>query len=394
MAPNGRVDVAFQALKSTNPTTFGTGNAWIDAYARSLPKGGKWSAVVKLTTVSSDPAASSTPESFVDAYLAEVAASPPGAATDISRLVLEPSGLDAAGMIAAISDPRLDRLGIPMLADFMAPEGSIYFDAIFGANHGQAAIRAWLVPAMAEIEFIEFVPMAESVFFDDAETTTLDEWQMVANMGEDKIPLSRGVSVRRHQAGWITWACDVYDTGPFRQPPPPEMEIEAAPLPDCPEVDWPIREGVTPPALSERARRVAGERVGCSGGRSEWTRPSRAAGRARKPGDGGRCRAERVAVPSDAVALHRSAGGRARRSGVDPGRAGRSGAAARRGRGRAGRAAAVRRHDGRAGMGAGVAARHERATVRRWLGDVRRRLLRHCGTRLTSTESEAARSGA
>jgi hypothetical protein len=195
-----------------------------------------------------------TPESFVDAYLAEVAASPPGAATDISRLVLEPSGLDAAGMIAAISDPRLDRLGIPMLADFMAPEGSIYFDAIFGANYGQAAIRAWLVPAMAEIEFIEFVPMAESVFFDDAETTTLDEWQMVANMGEDKIPLSRGVSVRRHQAGWITWACDVYDTGPFRQPPPPEMEIEAAPLPDCPEVDWPIREGVTPPTLSERAR--------------------------------------------------------------------------------------------------------------------------------------------
>jgi hypothetical protein len=196
-----------------------------------------------------------TPESFVDAYLAEVEASAPGAAMDVSRLVVEPSGLDAAGMIAAISDPRLDRLGIPMLADFMAPEGSIYFDAIFGAYHGQAAIRAWLVPAMAEIEFIEFVPKAESVIFEDgAEGTSLDEWQMVANVGDEQIPLSRGVSVRRHADGWITWACDVYDTAAFRLPPPPEMEIEgAAPLPDCPQVDWPILEGATVLALSERA---------------------------------------------------------------------------------------------------------------------------------------------
>jgi len=141
-----------------------------------------------------------------------------------------------------------------MLADFMAPEGSIYFDAIFGAHHGQAAVRAWLVPAMAEIEFIEFVPMAESVVFDDGEgESTLDEWQMVANMGEEKIPVSRGVSVRRHSAGWITWARDVYDTAAFRQPPPPEMEIEAAPLPDCPQVDWRVHEGATALALSERA---------------------------------------------------------------------------------------------------------------------------------------------
>lgn len=141
-----------------------------------------------------------------------------------------------------------------MLAAFIAPEGSIYFDAIFGAYHGQAAVRAWLVPAMAEIEFIEFVPMADSVVFDDGEgESTLDEWQMVANMGEEKIPLSRGVSVRRHSAGWITWACDVYDTAVFRQSPPPEMEIEVAPLPDCPQVDWRVREGATALALSERA---------------------------------------------------------------------------------------------------------------------------------------------
>ncbi len=195
-----------------------------------------------------------TPESFVDAYLAEVAAAVPGAATDVSRLVLEPCGLDAAGMVAAISDPRLGRLGIPMLADFMAPEGSIYFDAIFGAYFGQAAIRAWLVPAMAEIEFIDFVPMADSVYFDDGEgESSLDEWQMVANMGDEKIPLSRGVSVRRHRDGWITWGCDVYDTAAFRQPPPPEMEIEAAPLPPYPLVDWPVHEGSTALALSARA---------------------------------------------------------------------------------------------------------------------------------------------
>lgn len=195
-----------------------------------------------------------TPESFVDTYLAEVAAAAPGAATDVSRLVLEPCGLDAAGMVTAISDPRLGRLGIPMLADFMAPDGSIYFDAIFGAYHGQAAIRAWLVPAMAEIEFIDFVPMAGSVYFDDGEgESSLDEWQMVANMGDEKIPLSRGVSVRRHREGWITWACDVYDTAAFRQPPPPEMEIEAAPLPPYPQVDWPVHEGAITPEVSERA---------------------------------------------------------------------------------------------------------------------------------------------
>jgi hypothetical protein len=165
-------------------------------------------------------------------------------------------------MLAALSDPRLDRLGIPMLADFMAPEGSIYFDAIFGAYYGQLAIRAWLVPAMAEIEFVEFVPKAESVFFDgDEVTTSLDEWQMIAHIGDDEIPLSRGVSVRRHAGGWITWACDVYDTGPFRQPPPPEMEIEAAPLPDWPRVDWPVDRGAPVPALSDRARAWASQAV-------------------------------------------------------------------------------------------------------------------------------------
>jgi hypothetical protein len=61
---------------------------------------------------------------------------------------------------------------------------------------------------------------------------------MVAVLGDDRIPLSRGVSVRRFRNGWITWACDVYDTGPFRVPPPPEAEVEAAPIPDWPRTEW------------------------------------------------------------------------------------------------------------------------------------------------------------
>jgi hypothetical protein len=192
---------------------------------------------------------SNRPGSFVEHYLVEMS----GRDTDLDRLVTEPSGLDASGMIAAFSDPRLGRLGIPLMADFMAPEGSIYFDAIFGAYHGQRAIRNWLVPAMAEIEFIEFVPLAEPVVFDDgAGGSSLDEWFMIANIGDDKIPLSRGVSVRRYCEGWITWACDVYDTDSFRQPPPPG--VEAAPLPPCPDVSWTVDTSVKLPMLSTAAQ--------------------------------------------------------------------------------------------------------------------------------------------
>jgi SnoaL-like domain len=188
------------------------------------------------------------PDSFVERYLVEMT----GKDTDLDRLVTEPSGLDAAGMIAAFSDPRLGRLGIPLMADFMTPEGSIYFDAIFGAYHGQRAIRNWLVPAMAEIEFIEFQPLGESIVFDDgAGGSSLDEWFMVANIGDDKIPLSRGVSVRRYRDGWINWACDVYDTASFRQPPPPG--VEAAPLPPWPDVSWSVDPSVHLPTLSPTA---------------------------------------------------------------------------------------------------------------------------------------------
>jgi limonene-1,2-epoxide hydrolase len=76
---------------------------------------------------------------------------------------------------------------------------------------------------------------------------------MVANIGDQQIPLSRGCSVRRYRDGWITWACDVYDTGPFRQPPPPEMvppgvdPAAAPPLPPVPAVEWPT-DAVAAPA--------------------------------------------------------------------------------------------------------------------------------------------------
>lgn len=203
-------------------------------------------------------------DEFVKTYLAAMA----GKATDLDRLVTDPSGLDASEMMAAFAHPDLGRLGITLMADFMAPEGSIYYDAIFGAYRGQRAIRGWLVPAMADIEFIDFVPMGEPVIFDDGEGgTSLDEWQMVMNLGDAKIPLSRGVSVRRYRDGWITWACDVYDTAAFRQPPPPEMAdmpgVPAEPpppLPPWPRVEWTSDAPTAPRPLSSAATAWAARR--------------------------------------------------------------------------------------------------------------------------------------
>jgi hypothetical protein len=60
--PNGRVDVAYQALKLTATglaTTYGTGNATIDSFYTSSTNGGvSFSDPVKISTESSDPAAS------------------------------------------------------------------------------------------------------------------------------------------------------------------------------------------------------------------------------------------------------------------------------------------------------------------------------------------------
>jgi hypothetical protein len=57
VAPNGRVDVAYQAQKAVNPATFGTGNASIDSWYTTKSVG-SWSTPTKVTSVSSDPAAS------------------------------------------------------------------------------------------------------------------------------------------------------------------------------------------------------------------------------------------------------------------------------------------------------------------------------------------------
>jgi hypothetical protein len=58
VASSGRVNLGYQALKTTDPNTFGTGNAAIDSWYMSKPSGGAWSAPTKVTSVSSDPAAS------------------------------------------------------------------------------------------------------------------------------------------------------------------------------------------------------------------------------------------------------------------------------------------------------------------------------------------------
>jgi len=60
VAPNGRLDLGYQALKAVSTTTYGTGNALIDSYYISLPadSAGAWSAPSKVSSVSSDPAVS------------------------------------------------------------------------------------------------------------------------------------------------------------------------------------------------------------------------------------------------------------------------------------------------------------------------------------------------
>lgn len=59
VAPNGRVDVGYQALRALNSSTYGTGNAAIDSYYVSSNDGGaSWSAPMRISSASSDPAAS------------------------------------------------------------------------------------------------------------------------------------------------------------------------------------------------------------------------------------------------------------------------------------------------------------------------------------------------
>jgi len=59
VAPNGRVDVGYQALTTTNSSTYGMGNATVHSYYVSLPDGGAtWSSPTRVTTEGSDPAVS------------------------------------------------------------------------------------------------------------------------------------------------------------------------------------------------------------------------------------------------------------------------------------------------------------------------------------------------
>ena len=57
VAPNGRVDLGYQALRSVSTTTYGTGNAAIDSYYVSR-SGTTWSAPTKVSSASTDPAVS------------------------------------------------------------------------------------------------------------------------------------------------------------------------------------------------------------------------------------------------------------------------------------------------------------------------------------------------
>jgi len=59
VSTDGRVDLAWQAMTAQDPSTFGTGNAAIDSWYAGSPAGGSsFTAPVKVTSVSSDPAAS------------------------------------------------------------------------------------------------------------------------------------------------------------------------------------------------------------------------------------------------------------------------------------------------------------------------------------------------
>ncbi len=58
VAPNGRVDIGYQALQAANPATYGTGNARIDSWYVSKPATGGWTAPLKVSAASSDPAVS------------------------------------------------------------------------------------------------------------------------------------------------------------------------------------------------------------------------------------------------------------------------------------------------------------------------------------------------
>jgi hypothetical protein len=162
--------------------------------------------------------------------------------------------------MAVLAHPALADRAFEVISDYMRPENSMYFDAIFGANYGQRDIRGWLIPAMAEIPFISFVPQQESVCFETGTgAAMIDEWKMVASFDGVEVPLADGISVRRFEAGWMTWVADIYDTLATRTPPPADTPMpgmpagmeEPPPLPDYPEMNWPTVDNGKPEALTD-----------------------------------------------------------------------------------------------------------------------------------------------
>jgi hypothetical protein len=222
-------------------------------------------AAPEITEDAASEAHSFTPaqDAYAAAYLAEVGDNE----MDMERLVNEPSGLTHEEMSNVFAHPSLGMRGLEVMVDLAKPEGSMYFDAIFGPSYGQHAIRNWLVPTMIESSFLEFRPTGPGVFMADGEGgTSMDEWVMVANLGETEINMGNGISVRRFRDGWMVDAIDVYDTSLSRMPPPPEMMALAAgpdsaadmppppALPPYPAMNFPAIEAEAPHPLSDAAQ--------------------------------------------------------------------------------------------------------------------------------------------
>ena len=179
---------------------------------------------------------------WVEGFLERAAAG-----LDIDRVVADAPGVDAETIMQVLGDERLGPHVIEAMSDLMHPTESMYYDAIFGAFHGQVAIRNWLVPTMSDISFIEFVPTAPTEEFErDGATSSIDEWQMWANLGEERMPLPRGISTRHYEDGWVRWNADVYDTSPMRRRPS-DPSVEAEPLPPPPQTPWPAEPMAGPP---------------------------------------------------------------------------------------------------------------------------------------------------
>ena len=214
-------------------------------------------AVDAVVEPAAEEASAFTPaqDAYVAAYLAETA----GQEMSMDRVVTEPSGLTHEEMSTVFAHPSLGMRGLEVMVDMIKPEGSMYFDAIFGPNYGQHNVRNWLVPTMVENSFLEFRPTGPGSFMEDGEGgTSIDEWVMVANMGDTEINMGNGISVRRFRDGWMVDAIDVYDTAPSRMPPPPMPEGAPAndmppppALPPYPVMNFPSIEAEAPHPISD-----------------------------------------------------------------------------------------------------------------------------------------------